>query len=726
MELHNANTTIRARNIRGLRSIEAVAEGAVEIEREDLTLSADEVIYHELTDEVSAEGNVVVLSGEDRIESPRGHFVVHESVGEFETPYYEFTTVRSDQRSGATQAVAGHGRAERLYLEGENQYRAEAGTWTTCHPDSEDWYLKAKDLHLDYDRNEGVARGSSLVFKGVPLVYWPGNMRFPLDEQRQSGFLVPSVALSDKTGFDVTAPYYWNIAPNYDATIVPRYMSRRGAQIGGEFRYLSQDYEGEIRGEWMPHDRQTGESRGLGAIQHRQRFSSRLRGSIDYNAVTDDEYFEDLSSSLQVSSRRNLLRQGQLQYSGGWWNARLRAQAYQTLKEADETRRRTPYRRLPQFELEAYRDDLPGGLDFIFEGEAVAFRLPNDDDDTRVEGNRFYAYPQVALPIVRPGWYITPKFGVHTTRYGLDDPLPGAADGRTSISRTLPITTVDAGMTFERDTNLFDSAFQQTLEPRLYYVHIPYRDQDDIPRFDTASYDFGYAQLFSENRYSGVDRIGDANQITAAVTTRLIEEESGAERMRATLGQRYYFEDRRVALTPREAENASNFARTDILAQFSGRVSQSFSLDWEGQYSPEHSQTQRNNLRVRYHPEEHKVLNLSYRYSRDVLRDLDVSGQWPITKRLYGVGRVTRSIDENRITEALAGVEYVSRCGCWAMRVAAHRFAVEEDDETNALFFQLEFTGLGGIGPSPVNLLQRSVPGYGMITESVEDPWFGQ
>lgn len=708
-ELSDGETAVRATSIRGLRTVEVVAEGEAEIVRGDFKLAANRLTYNELTDEVVAEGDVVMQRGEDRLESSRGNLVLYERVGQFESPEYSFVIPsRSDDMPG--RAIVGRGKARSISLEGENQFRAEGATWTTCKPDSEDWFIRAEEIELDFDRQVGVAKGSSLVFMDVPLLYWP-RMSFPLAEQRQSGFLVPSVAASNKTGFDVTVPYYWNIAPNYDATIVPRVMSRRGLQLGAEFRYLTPTYNGQTRVEWLPQDRVTGEARGLGSVQHAHALTQRLHASVNLNAVTDDEYFEDLSSTLQVSSRRNLLREGRLDYRGDWWQASMLAQGYQNLRD-DE-----PYQRLPQFVVSAYRDDLPGGAEFIFDSEVVNFRHA---DDAFIDGRRYNLYPQLALPFVRPGWFVKPKIGFHFTSYDLDDPvMPG---GATSITRSLPIFSVDSGMVFERDSNLFGRAFQQTLEPRLYYVNIPYEDQSEIPIFDTARYDFGFAQIFTENRYAGIDRIGDANQITAALTSRFIEADSGIERMRVTVGQRYHLEDRRVALP---GESLSNFGRTDLLAAFSGRISRSISLDAAMQYNPENENTQRTNVRVRFQPERNKVFNIGYRFSRDVLRDIDVSAQWPLGGRWYGVGRVTRSIDENRITEALAGLEYVSTCGCWAVRTAVHRFAITPNDVTNAFFLQLQLTGLGGIGPSPVNLLKRSVPGYGMINESVSDPWFG-
>ncbi len=703
-------TEVSALRITGLRTVELVAEGEVELLRDGVVVTADRLVYNELTDEARASGNVRIAQDDDWVTGDWARLILHEWVGELERPNYFLSRTSKGRPGEAPVQVTGTGHADTMYFEGENQYRLVNATWSTCKPESPDWYIKAAELELDYDREVGVARGGSLVFKDVPILWWPW-IEFPLAEQRQSGVLTPTMGMSNKTGLDVTVPYYWNIAPNYDATIVPRYMSRRGLQLGGEFRYLSDNYHGESRVEWLPRDKLTGEQRTLGSVQHFHRISPRMVASLNLNAVSDDDYFEDLSSRLAVASRVNLLREGRLSYSGGWWRASALAQTYQTLEGTG------PYRRLPQLLLTADRADLPGGLTFGFRGEYVHFKHASEARD---EGRRFVAYPQLSFPYRQAGYYVTPKIGLHHTRYSLDRGT-GSTEPRTSITRNLPILSVDSGMFFERDANLFGQAYTQTLEPRVFYLHVPYRNQDDIPRFDTARYDFGFAQIFSENRFTGSDRIGDANEITLAVTSRLIEPSTGAERLRATLGQRYFLKDRRVMLAGEEQRSR----RTDVLAALSGRLTATTSIDAAWQYNPFDKVTERFNLGMRYQPDFAKVLNVGYRFSRDILEDVDLSAQWPLGGRWYGVGRVTRSLKERRVTEAVAGIEYVSECGCWVFRTAAHRFATNPDRVTNALFFQLELNGLGSIGASPVNLLKRSVPGYGMINDPVSDRFFG-
>ena len=729
LALPAGSTSVKALRIVGARTIELVAEGEAELQRDDTILTADRVTYREPTDEALAEGNVELRQGDDTIVGPKATLVIGQSTGSFESPVYQLSRQRQPNLSGEeSRIVAGSGKADELRLEGENQYRLKNATWTTCEASNPDWYIKARELELDYDREVGTARGGSIVFMDTPI-FWMPWAEFPLTGQRQSGLLPPTFGSSNKTGVDLTAPYYWNIAPNYDATIAPRIMGRRGLQLGGEFRYLDDDYRGTVQTEWMGKDRESGERRTLASVQHQQRITPSLYGAIDYNSVSDDAYFEDLSSRVGVASQVNLLRQGQLVYHGSsWWTASLLAQSYQTLSPDPDSRNISPYRRLPQLKVSGARPDLPAGLVADFESELVKF-AHEDADLNKDEGTRFVVYPQLSMPLAGAAWFFTPKVGVHYSRYDLDR-SPLTPNGREAITRSLPIMSADTGLFFERDTFIFGGQYLQTLEPRLYYLRVPSRDQKDIPLFDASRFDVGFAQMFAENRFSGTDRIGDANDLTAAMTTRLIDAESGVERLRAMLGQRYYFSDQRVYLY--SADELRDAGRgTELLAGLGGRISKEFSVSSYVQYNTETTRTDRVNASVRYQPDYAKVLNLSCRYAPNLriaenlvgLEDVDVSGQWPLGRGWYGVGRVTHSLLDDRVTEAIGGLEYDG--GCWVFRVAMHRFAIERDDVSKAIYVQLELNDLAGIGSNPLSLITRSVPGYGKINDSSADRVFG-
>ena len=302
-------------------------------------------------------------------------------------------------------------------------------------------------------------------------------------------------------------------------------------------------------------------------------------------------------------------------------------------------------------------------------------------------------------------FYITPKAGYHTTKYSFQDSTTP------NESRNLPIYSLDSALTFERETGLWGRAFLQTLEPRLYYVYIPFRPQDQLPNFDTAQADFNFAQIFTENQFTGGDRINDANQLTAAVTSRMIDPGSGDEQVRFTLGQRYYFKPQEVSLTP----GVSNSQNTDVLAAVTGQITKHWFTDLGMQYSFIDNQTQKSNATLRYHPDIGKVVNMSYRYTRGSLEQADVSAQWPIGGRWTGLARYDYSLQDRSLLEGLLGVEY--NAGCWAARFVMHRFATATQEYTNAVFFQLELTGVSRIGASPLELLRQSITGYGKASE---------
>jgi LPS-assembly protein len=412
-----------------------------------------------------------------------------------------------------------------------------------------------------------------------------------------------------------------------------------------------------------------------------------------------------------VVTQTNLLRQGNLAYFGGWWNANLMAQSYQTLQDPNAPPVAIPYRRLPQLTVTAARPDLPQGLAFNFAGEYVRFHHPD-----AVRANRTVFYPQLSLPLQTSAFSLTPKLGLHMTRYQLERQAAGVPD---QITRQLPILSVDSSVVFERDTAWFGKTLTQTLEPRLYYLYAPKRDQSQIPVFDSALVDFNFAQIFGENRYGGSDRVGDANQLTAAVVSRLLDPTTGAELMRGMLGQRFYFTTQHVTLP---GEVARDDRKTDLLAAFSGYVMPRTHLDAGWQYNPSRSRTERLNVGGRYQPEVGKVLNAGYRYTRDQLGQVDLSAQWPLGGGWHGVGRYNYSTKERRVVESVAGLEYDG--GCWAARVVVQRLAVQLDKASSALFFQLELNGLSRIGSSPLDILKRNIPGYGIINQPTADPIF--
>ena len=745
-------SVLSAQRISGIIDREVIAEDDAELQQGDKVLTADRMTYWPVDDEVEAVGSVRFQQNDDVISGVKMRMKLEDQFGFFDdasyfvkrppkeavrarssTPSSEFTSgfaapraldiapgqtkVKSRDRAknGATEA---RGEAERIDFEGENQIRLSTATYTTCKPGNDDWYLSIADLKLDYDNDVGTGSDATLRFLGVPILYSPW-MSFSLNNQRKSGFLTPTYGSSSDNGIEFMLPYYWNIAPNMDATFEPRVLTKRGLEIGTDVRYMNEAlggiYTSKARLEYLPNDRQAGIDRWGVALTHNQVTANGFSGAINYNRVSDSDYYTDLSSQISKTSETQLLQQGMLTYGGGgWWNAMVNVQSYQTLQPDPKNPVTPPYRLMPQITLNARQPDLFATDSSLF-GQYTYFIHPSS---AKVEGQRAVLQPQVSLPYVTPGWYVTPRVGVNVTQYALSYPVSVAND-RSSINRSLPIFSVDSGMTFERPSNWFGRDYTQTLEPRLYYLNIPYKNQNNIPVFDTALADFNFAQIFADNQFSGWDRINNANQLTAAVSSRLIDPASGAEIMRGMIGQRLYFTDDKVTLPGTTARKWSN---SDLLAGFTGQVLPRVYADAAVQYDPGDQQFQRYSIGARYFPEAGKLLNASYSYNTQAatpINQVDVSGQWPISGRWQAVGRYNYSFEQNTPVEIIGGLEY--NAGCWVLRVVGHRVQTAEATSSTSAFVQLELSDFARLGSSPLNLLQRRISGYGVANHPMTD-----
>ncbi|MCS6785907.1 MAG: LPS-assembly protein LptD [Thiobacillaceae bacterium] len=694
--------TVEADRIEGQREVYLRAEGTVRVNRGDERVEADWMRYDVPTDELTAGDRVIYTRGRDRIEGERLRLRLDERIGRAERVRYALY-----DETGRL----GRGEADSVHFQGRDRYRLEQASYTTCPLGQDDWLLASRELELDYTRGLGRARHVTLRYLDTPILYTPW-IDFSLDDRRKSGFLSPSLGLSDQRGLELATPWYWNIAPERDATLYPRFMSRRGLQLGAEYRYLGRTYQGDAGVEFLPDDNVADRHRWRGLISHVHSFSPRWFGSLQYERVSDDRYFADLSSQVRETSRVNLLQEGVLRYSGDGWQATGRLQSFQTLQDpaAPIT---PPYRRLPQLLLTggtALAGDLP--LQFDLAAESVLFEHPRSD---RAIGWRHDLMPRLSLPLTRTYGFLTPRLAWRYTHYDLDrnpDPnYPALPLGPTRQTRSLPILSVDGGLFLEREARHFGRDFLQTLEPRAFYVHIPYRDQSRLPVFDTALRDLSLDQLFSENQYSGADRVNDARQLTLALTTRFLDGPSGVERLQATLGQRFYFGDQRVTLpgqTPRGGDSS------DLLLQVSGQITDRWRLSGSLQFNADAGETVKANLGGAYRAGPGRLLNVDYRYINDRyaagLDQLDLSWQWPVQPRWHGLGRINYSFRESRLVEGLVGFEY--NAGCWILRGVAQRIAITQENATNAFYLQLELRGLTALGPNPLDVLRRSISGY--------------
>lgn len=615
-------------------------------------------------------------------------------------------------------------------------------TYSGCPCPQPSWYIETEKLDLDYAANEGVARNGVLYFKNVPILASP-YLTFPIKKERKSGFLLPTFGNTSNTGFDYTQPYYFNIAPNYDATLQTRAMSKRGVQLGGEFRYLGASYSGQMAGTYLAKDLQTGEDRWLYSAQHSQRFGRGFFGGYNVNGVSDDNYFNDFAS---LGINQAVISALPRQVGGGWGSeyvtTSVAVSTFQTLSPTG-TLVIPQYNKIPEYAVNASRFDI-GGFDVQSLNTLTEFQAPLDNRFAfgpggslrwRPDGQRLLSYNSIAYPIVRPGWYITPKVAMslsqyQTNWYGLEQTF---GYGQPSNGRALPIMSVDSGMTFERDTTFFGKSALQTLEPRAYYLRVPYRDQSQYPVYDTTLADFSFSSAFQENIFAGFDRISNANQATFALTTRWLDASSGFERLQLGIAQQYYFEDQLVTLP-------GQIPRTNTKSQFlfggNAALTDTLNLSSLLQYNPYASQINRAQITSRWRPQRLATLALSYRYQVNPpalslyqpqgQNQVSAAFQWPLTNKWYSIGRVdysfnkvfapsiinpSQTLDIPKVTQAVLGLEYKGDC-CWTGRVVMQRYVVSVDQTNTGVFFQLELGGLGNLGQNPMAVIGRSIPDY--------------
>lgn len=671
-----------------------VFDGAAELRGATSVLRADRIVYTPPTDRLQAQGDVRLFRDGVLFTGPTLSLQVDAQAGSMPDATFSY----------APRGV--HGTSALIEFLEPGRMRFNDAVYTSCTAPDMAWWVQAERIDIDEDEQVGVARNGRLYFHDVPLLITP-YFQFSLGDERRSGVLTPSFGVNTKLGIETTVPLYWNIAPNRDYTLSPRFMTRRGVLLQNEFRYLEPTWRGKVQYDVLPSDRVTGSSRDLLSLQHEWAAPSGLGAGLNYNRVSDDSYFSDFGTNIVVASQSILPQEGYLSFAQPYYNTALRVTKNQTLQDplAPVTK---PYERVPQFTFNALNTDWHG-FDLQLATEAVRF-----DHPTLETGSRYIVNPSLAYPWLAPGWFVVPKVQWHATRYELDSALrPNASQ----LTRTLPIASLDAGLVFERDSSWLGQAVTQTLEPRLYYSYIPYRDQSSLPNFDSSLADFNFAQLFTENTFVGGDRIGEANQLTVAMVSRLLDPDSGAERLRAAIGQRYYNSPQRVTL-PGGTERTDK--SSDVLLALSGRLSRSWITDVALQHSTALNELVRATVGIRYQPRAASVLSFAYRYKLDELEQFDLAAQWPLTNRWYGVGRANYSTRDKAWIELLGGFEY--KADCWVGRFAVHRYATTTGTYTTQFFFALELNGLGGVGPGPVEQLRRNIPGYQLINPPPATP----
>ncbi len=666
--------------------------GDAEAVRADQRIKADRLVYTESDAVVDVQGQVRYDEPQMTMLATDGKIWLEEDRGEFHNTRFRF--FERHARGGAANA----------YLLQPGVSRYEQASYTTCPDNSNVWGLRAQSVTIYEDEGEGVARHARLNIKDVPVLYTP-YLSFPIDDRRKSGLLVPSFGSSENSGFEFRVPYYFNLAPNYDATLAPRYLQDRGTQLNGEFRYLrsaregSVNQEGILSVEYLPHDDKTGDSRSRISIRDASRFGNHLTTNIDYDRVSDSNYLLDLGDSLSLASTSYLQRTFRADYNTGWWDAGLRIDDYQTVDPSIAPQDR-PYERLPRLTFNAISPLRPANVESGIRTEFVRF-----DQDSRVVANRVDLQPSVLYPLRRAAFEITPKVGVRQTSYQLDNQDPGQGQ---HLSRTTPIFSLDNVLFLEREFQLGNRDYVQTLEPRVFYLYVERQNQEDIPLFDSSTPTFTYRELFEENRFNGADRVGDASQVALAVSTRLLDPNTGAQRARASVGELFYLRDRTVTLNNTPPEQRS---RSDIAGELEVMLSRAWSGRADLVWDPIDQDSERVNARIQYHPGFRKIANLSYRYLRQEQDQIDASILWPLSPAWQVVGRWYYDLDNTKKLETLVGIEYDS-C-CWGVRLVGREYLDGERDETNrAVLLQFVLKGLARIGSDIESLLEDGILGY--------------
>ena len=720
-EARNLPIIVQARELRGRPDIETLAEGDAELRRGGLLIRADRLSYESAEDLALAKGNVQVRRDGNVYTGPELQLRLQRFEGFFLNPTYFFS------RTGAG------GTAKRLDFLDEQRVVATAATYSSCPSDGSGgpaWLLSSDKVRLDFDANEGVAENAVLRFYGVPILASP-ILSFPLNDERKSGWLPPTINLDTKSGLQVAAPYYWNIASNRDATLTPTVSAKRGFGLDTEFRYLEPRYEGQLNLNLLPYDRLTERSRFALNLSHGGQLPQDLNLQLRVLRVSDDDYWKDFPRRVLSLTPRLLSSELELSRPLGEWTGYARAQGWQVLQDP-ASRIEAPYERLPQIGARyAQRDGL--GFEVGLEAEFNRFANPSNTlSGPRQTGMRVHALGSVSRPFIEPGWTLTPKLSFNAASYSLDERVAGGAN---SASRFIPTLSLDSAWLLERDANWFGRAARQTLEPRLLYVNTPYRDQSGLPNFDAAAKDFNFESIFAENSFSGIDRVSDSHQLTAGLTTRVLDADTGAETLRLGLVQRYLFRDQRI--TPDGSVFTQRFS--DVLLLGATTLVPKMTLDASVQYSPEIGRTTRSIVGARYSPGPFRTVGATYRFARGLSEQVELGWQWPIygatpeqrsanrsrdagacTGSWYSVGRVNYSTKDRRITDSVLGLEYDA--GCWIGRVVAERLSTGRSEATTRLLLQLELVGLSRLGSNPLQVLKDNIPGYRLLRDERNSP----
>jgi LPS-assembly protein len=707
------STHIEADYITGSTDDTLTFKGAAHLQRDNLNVQADELAYCPNKSEVSAHGKVIAVQGKDVIRAKTFKLNTDTQVGEAHDTEYFFSQTNA------------RGSADRVTSTLNQQRILTNASYTSCQIGNNDWLLKANQIVLNEATQTGTAKGMSLRFLDVPIFATP-YFQFPLGKDRRSGFLSPSTSYSSQSGIDVSVPYYFNLAPHYDATLTTRLMTRRGLQFNTQARYLTPRLQGNIAIDILPDDKLR-QQRRWGLFSHhtyqstaKTTQSGTWRAGLNVERVSDESFFADLSQSTELAATTILPNELWGQYQTNWGTLNARAGQYQTLQDNNQSVV-VPYARLPVIDLHLNSISLPKLANLKFDLTAQFARFTHN---TATQGIRVYAIPQVSRDWLTDWGFIKAKAKLNMAHYTQLKGLNYQGTGQ--FSRAIPIVSLDTGLIFERTTPWFktskglEQTVQHTLEPRVYFVYAPFKNQSSAPIFDSALTSFSLEQIFSDNLFVGQDRISNAAHITPAVSTQWINPNTGLTLLKATVGRRYYLTPQRVNLDSSSTmtSNTNNplMASSDWLLAATGQLVDSVYIDTAMQYDQDQREIINSSYTVRYTPAAHQVFGISKRFTKDTKHAIDISAQWRFAGNHAFLGKLGYSLGipseklEKKVTESLLGYEYDA--GCWLFRIAAKRYINTANVKATSFSFQLEFSGLTQSKSNAVNLFTNSIPGY--------------
>jgi LPS-assembly protein len=739
-------------------------EGQVFLRRGEILLKAEKIDYNQASDFAKARGNVYINRSGNVYQGPELDLYMEAFEGFFTQPNYRLLKNNA------------YGTASRIDFIDPSHSVMHDANFTTCQRKPgphwmPDWFFSADKISIDTDRNVGSVQGGSLNFKGLPLLPVP-EVDFPLDDERKSGLLPPSFGADNIGGLEYSQPYYWNLAPNRDITFTPTYWSQRGIKLGTEFRYMegmapNPPFQGLMRFDYMESDKlRDNQRRWSMNYAHTGLLNPSYAGGglmfgLNFNRASDDNYWKDFSLGSATGVQRLLSSDVGLSWTNGLITTGVRAQKWQTLQDLANVNNRItpPFDRLPQITARLQKFNLAGGLDFSVDGDFTRFSSLRDTDCATATSNstsklfyncapnadRAVSWAQLSRPFVTPYGYVTPKIQLHGRSYQFDGGLPttqfySGYQGQVSAGVTVPTFSVDAGMAFDRDARLFDRSWIQTLEPRVFYVNTPYKEQNYLPNYDSGGNAFNFASLFTENAFGGHDRISDSNLLTVGATSRFIDPETGAEGARFGIAQRLRFKEQRVTLPD---EPSAQTGLSDILAGATLNLSRTWALDSTVQYDPNTDNLRRRVVGGRYNPGSYRVINAAWRTENDALgnavsQQLDLGWQWPLHDlwgaadshdglgrglgegRWYSVARLNVDMLTKKPVESILGFEYDA--GCWLSRTVIERQLIADGLARQRILFQLEFVGLSRLGTNAIGSLRNNVPRYQPLRQPAMTP----